>query len=171
MDGHQALEYVRSRHGDAIGDFGRSTRQQQVLVQVQHKINAMSVLTNLPVLVDELQNYVRTDLTLRQLYDLDQISHHIHAADITKVVLSVPTYGQYAFSKDGQSIVEPNWARIDPVVRQMFAPIKLSTTAPSLRAPSPRPGPLPAVSCPRASPATCSMCRTETSTSSPRPGR
>ena len=31
LNEEQALEYVRSRHVDLVGDFGRSARQQQVL--------------------------------------------------------------------------------------------------------------------------------------------
>lgn len=147
MDGRSALEYVRSRHGDEASDFGRSRRQQQILLLLRHKITAMNVITRLPSLVSDLQDSVRTDLTLQQLYQLDELSHHISRASIHRVVLSYPTYCNYAWSPDGQSILQPYWGKILPVVRTMFAPIKrtarpTSTAVESApRAPTATPGP------------------------------
>src|SRR5690242_889732 len=37
LDGTHAMEYVRSRHGDLQSDFGRSQRQQQVLLAIRQK--------------------------------------------------------------------------------------------------------------------------------------
>jgi LCP family protein required for cell wall assembly len=121
LDGASALEYVRSRHGDELSDFARSARQQQVLVQLKQKITAMNVLMNLPALVNDLHDSVRTDLTLDKLRQLDQLSHNIHKSDIRRLVLSAPLYCQYGWSPDHlQSILVPNWSRILPVVHRMF---------------------------------------------------
>lgn len=122
MDGSRALNYVRSRHGDLIGDFGRSSRQQDVLLQLREKMNAVSILQHITSLVQELQGSVKTDLTVDQLYELDQISHRIQPGSIRQVVLQAPTYSQYGWAA-GQSIVQPNWKAIRPVIAQMFAPI------------------------------------------------
>lgn len=123
MTGDQALEYVRSRHGDLTGDFSRSARQQQVLVQLEQKINAKDVLFNLPQLADDLSSSVRTDLSLMKLYQLEGLARQIHRGDVTQVVLNAPTYCTYGWTPDGQSILQPNWPRIWPVVHRMFAPI------------------------------------------------
>ncbi|MBV9257855.1 MAG: LCP family protein, partial [Ktedonobacteraceae bacterium] len=48
MNGVQALEYVRTRHADLVGDFGRSARQQQVLSQLKTKLDTTSIITKLP---------------------------------------------------------------------------------------------------------------------------
>ena len=128
MTGDQALQYVRSRHGDLIGDFGRSERQQQVLLQLDQKINALNVLLNIPRLADDLHDSVRTDLDLIKLYQLEQLSHHIKAQDVHQVVLQAPTYSSYDF-RDGQSVVIPNWQKIRPLVKAMFAPIAPSVPA------------------------------------------
>lgn len=141
MSGSQALEYVRSRHGDRIGDFGRSARQQQVLLSLRRKINTMSILTHLPQLVSDLSDSVRTDLSITKLYQLEQLSHHITRQDVTQVVLQAPTYSSYDW-RDGQSVVLPNWSRIGPLVRQMFAPIS-SANASRPAPPIARAGPVP----------------------------
>src|SRR4029077_9314280 len=47
MNGLQALQYVRSRHGDLRSDFGRSQRQQQVLLALRAKAKLLG-LADLP---------------------------------------------------------------------------------------------------------------------------
>jgi LCP family protein required for cell wall assembly len=126
LSGRQALQYVRSRHGDLIGDFGRSQRQQQVLTQIRQKLTTLNVLFNLPSLVDDLVGEVKTDLGLTELYQLESLSRHIPTGSVQKVVLQAPTYCTYGFSSPAtgsQSILVPNWAAIRPVVKQLFAPI------------------------------------------------
>lgn len=127
LSGRQALEYVRSRHGDAIGDFGRSSRQQQVLSQLRQKLTTFNVLTNLPSLVDDLTGEVKTDLSLTELYQLEELSHHIRSQQIQKVVLQAPTYSYYDFASNSlgayQSILRPRWNLIRPIVKKLFAPI------------------------------------------------
>lgn len=149
LSGRQALQYVRSRHGDLVGDFGRSARQQQVLLSLRKKINTMNALLNLPTLVDELRSSVRSDLASQGLHELEafaNFSRHIDPANIHRVVLQYPTYCQYSTSSDGQSILVPNWSAIRPVVTRMFAPIKLLPPRPtserghrSISRPTPRP--------------------------------
>ena len=41
--GVQALMYVRSRHGDLRSDFGRSQRQQQVLLALRAKAKLLGI--------------------------------------------------------------------------------------------------------------------------------
>src|SRR6266702_2207187 len=45
LNGLQALEYVRSRHADLVGDIGRTERQQQVLEALKKKLNVTSILS------------------------------------------------------------------------------------------------------------------------------
>src|SRR5690348_15037868 len=44
LTGEQALEYVRSRHADLVGDIGRTQRQQQVLEALKQKLTVTSIL-------------------------------------------------------------------------------------------------------------------------------
>lgn len=161
LSGRQALEYVRSRHGDLNGDFGRSTRQQQILLQLRQKIRTLDVLTHLTTLVDALQNAVRTDLSVSQVYQLQQFSRGITNADIHRVVLQAPTYCSYAFTPDGQSILRPNWARIRPVVARLFAPIRPASRT-VVKAP-----PTPATTAPSARPTSTASAARRGATSTP----
>jgi LCP family protein required for cell wall assembly len=158
MQGAQALEYVRSRHGDKIGDFGRSSRQQQVLLQLRRHINTLDVLKNLPGLVDDLRGKVKTDLGPTELLQLAQLSKQIKAYDIHQVVLQAPTYSHYGFATNAlglQSVVFPDWNKIRPLIKSIFSPIKppspvrakrTLTSSTSAVAASPTPSATPAAS-------------------------
>jgi LCP family protein required for cell wall assembly len=62
MDGETALKYVRSRHSLQDGnDFGRAKRQQRFLEAVKNKVISIGFITKIPALMDEMQNYIRTD--------------------------------------------------------------------------------------------------------------
>ncbi|TME08385.1 MAG: LytR family transcriptional regulator [Chloroflexi bacterium] len=63
MNGQEALEYVRSRHADLVGDIGRTQRQQQVLEALKQKLNVGSILANLSQLINDLKGSVYTDLS------------------------------------------------------------------------------------------------------------
>src|SRR5947209_10540850 len=67
LTGLQALEYVRSRHADLVGDIGRTQRQQQVLTALRQKLNVESVLGHLQQLIADLQGKVYTDLRSEEL--------------------------------------------------------------------------------------------------------
>src|SRR5256886_5063621 len=51
--GRHALQYVRSRHGDLLSDFGRSIRQQQVLLAVRQPAEGMDPVTGPATLARE----------------------------------------------------------------------------------------------------------------------
>src|SRR5438445_9892926 len=53
LDGASALQYVRSRHNDVNGDFGRSARQQQVLLAIKAKASTLNA-ADLPDIVNAL---------------------------------------------------------------------------------------------------------------------
>ncbi len=156
LTGDRALQYVRSRHGDLIGDLSREGRQQQVLLELHRRVNALDVLLNIESLVSELQGKVMTDLTVPQIYDLNQIARHIGPQDIHQVVLQYPYYSQLstAITPAGeQSILIPTWSRIRPLIKQMFAeipqdhiPANLKQAQPRVAptsTPTPRPAPRP----------------------------
>jgi anionic cell wall polymer biosynthesis LytR-Cps2A-Psr (LCP) family protein len=49
LNGVQALQYVRSRHGDLRGDFARSERQQQLLLAIKAQASHLNI-ADLPTL-------------------------------------------------------------------------------------------------------------------------
>src|SRR5258707_7261089 len=60
MNGQQALDYVRSRHADLVGDIGRTQRQQEVLTALKKKLNVSNVISNLTQLIADLKGKVYT---------------------------------------------------------------------------------------------------------------
>lgn len=162
MDGPAALEYVRSRHGDAVGDIGRSARQRQLLTALRQKINTLNVVTRLPSLVSDLQDYVRTDVQLQQMYELDQLSHHINGQQITQRGLPPPIFCYYSF-RQGQSVLVPRWDRVHQLIGQLFGPIKRHAVTPTPR-PSATARPVAT-----ATPTSTSATATPSLTSSPLP--
>lgn len=69
LDGEQALLYSRFR-GDNQGDFGRISRQQQVLRAMMNEATNLNVVTTLPSMFTMLSDHFRTDFGVGDLVDL-----------------------------------------------------------------------------------------------------
>jgi LCP family protein required for cell wall assembly len=119
LDGRTALEYVRSRHSDATGDFGRSARQQSVLAALKKKLDDPTLLTKLDEFATDLQGSVLTSLQISQVIQLAQFARGLKSSDITQMVLSPPDYG-HSGNENGKDVVEPNWDAISQTVKQVF---------------------------------------------------
>jgi LCP family protein required for cell wall assembly len=120
LDGATALEYVRSRHSDLLGDFGRSARQQSVLLALKKKLDNSTLLSKLPELAADLQGSVLTSLTLGQIVALANFAKGLHSTNFHQYVLGIPRYGSYG-TVDGRDVVLPNWAAINQTLRQIFS--------------------------------------------------
>ncbi len=121
LSGYEALQYVRSRHGDLVGDFGRSARQQQVLVTLKRRAESPGILLKIPAMISDLRDSVRTDLTVTDVVSYANFARQVQRSNIKQVVLAPPTYSDNATAADGQAIVNPNWTMVDTAVREMFA--------------------------------------------------
>ena len=119
LSGPEALEYVRSRHADLVGDFGRSARQQQVLNSLKVKLSNASIIGELPQLANDLNGFVKTDMQLPDILKVANFARTIDTNKINRVILE-PPYSQPALLPDGTSIVQPNCGQIIPVIAQMF---------------------------------------------------
>ncbi len=119
LSGQQALEYVRSRHADLVGDFGRSARQQQVLSALKSKLVNPDIVTQLPQIAKDLDGYVKTDM---QLSDVLKLMYFARALDPNKIqhVILDPPYSTPTNLPSGESIVQPNCSAIVPVLNQLF---------------------------------------------------
>src|SRR4029077_4666775 len=107
LDGRHALQYVRSRHGDRLGDFGRSVRQQQLLLAVQQRGAGVDLVTALPALAKDLNGHVKTDLDLLRLTQLALFMRGLHPGDVHQAYIS--PYVHDATSADGQQILLADW--------------------------------------------------------------
>ncbi|HUC20913.1 MAG TPA: LCP family protein [Candidatus Polarisedimenticolaceae bacterium] len=132
MDGTLALKYARCRHGSCGADFGRSARQQQLMVALREKALQLSTLTNplkVANLIDSVGNHVRTDLQLPELQKLAAIIKEVDAnLTTTKVLDDTPagllTSGSRQFPAAG-SILLPkagafNYRDIQELAHSLF---------------------------------------------------
>ncbi|WP_353989198.1 LCP family protein [Pediococcus argentinicus] len=69
MDGKKALQYSRMRYDDPQNDYGRQTRQREVLMAILHKSGSVSTLLN-KNFIQSITNETQTDFTFDNLVDL-----------------------------------------------------------------------------------------------------
>lgn len=70
LNGRHAVAYVRMRHDDPRGDYGRQMRQRQVIEAIAHKAMSVNTLANYRKLIDIFNNYVRTNLSFNDMLAL-----------------------------------------------------------------------------------------------------
>ncbi|GCE25933.1 hypothetical protein KDA_14170 [Dictyobacter alpinus] len=118
LTGLEALEYVRTRHADLGGDFGRTDRQQQVLSQIKVKLTNADTITKAPALLNDLNGFLLTDLNLNQLYTFAQIARDIDINKLDRVTLT----SNYAIQikSNTRNNYGPNCALVIPKIREMF---------------------------------------------------
>ena len=119
LSGPDALEYVRSRHADLVGDFGRSARQQQVLGALKTKLNNSDIISKLPDIAHDLDGYVKTDMQLTDVLKLANFARGLDPNSIQRVILG-PPYSSSGNTLSDESVVFPYCAKIIPVIAQMF---------------------------------------------------
>jgi LCP family protein required for cell wall assembly len=117
LDGVHALQYVRSRHGDLRGDFGRSERQQQVLLAIRAQASHLNV-ADLPSLAKSFSGEIKTSMGLTRIRQVMAIAGQLDASAIHRVVLLPPFTSEGTVA--GQNVVIPNWDQILPLVHQSF---------------------------------------------------
>ena len=117
MNGVQALQYVRSRHGDVRGDFARSERQQQLLLAIKAQASRLNV-ADLPAMASAFNGEIKTSIGLDRLRALVSVANEFNGPNLHRVVL-VPPYTSEGVT-DGQDVVFPDWNRILPLVHQSF---------------------------------------------------
>jgi LCP family protein required for cell wall assembly len=116
LSGTNALEYVRSRHNDIQSDFGRSERQQQVLLALRAKAAAIKA-EDVPLLAASLKGQIKTSMGLQRIATLLPIVAGLDLKNIQQIVLLSPyTHGCGC----PQGYVVPVWGQILPLVHQYF---------------------------------------------------
>ena len=128
LGGLEALEYVRSRHADQIGDIGRTQRQQQVLEALKKKLNLTSVTTHLSELISDLQGQVYTDLSEQEIVAFAYYARSLPSSAIQRITLGPgvgdQNFGEISSAYDPalgyEDVIIPNCATIQPVVNSIF---------------------------------------------------
>lgn len=88
FDGLTALKYARTRHQD--NDFYRARRQQQVLLAARSKLLSLGpaeMLRQAPFLYRQLEDGIRTDMSLEQILTLANVMKDIPEGNIKSAVL------------------------------------------------------------------------------------
>ena len=108
MDGSTALKYARCRKGTCGDDFGRALRQQEVITAIRTKALSIETLSNpskLNGLIEAASNNIKTDLSLRNVQRLQEITKDINIGDITNVVFSLKPNGFLVSSKTSSDLI------------------------------------------------------------------
>jgi polyisoprenyl-teichoic acid--peptidoglycan teichoic acid transferase len=70
LNGEEALSYSRMRYEDPRGDFGRQTRQRQIIEAVIKEGASLSSLTNFSTIFAALGSNIKTNLSFDQMVDI-----------------------------------------------------------------------------------------------------
>jgi LCP family protein required for cell wall assembly len=116
LDGVHALQYVRSRHNDLQSDFGRSRRQQQVLLAIRQKAKLLAP-ADVPGLASAIGGEIKTSISLDRVAGLLPLASSFDNPDsIHQIVLASP----YTRGGAPGGSLYPNWGAILPLVHQYF---------------------------------------------------
>jgi LCP family protein required for cell wall assembly len=127
MDGAQALEYARSRHG--MNDFARAGRQQKVILGLRNRALQLNMLSKAPELISIIQSSVTTNLSPVQMLALAKLVSEIDRDNITNVVIDT-NYVRPFTGDDGADLLDPNV----PAIKRAIANAQRSAAHPELRA-------------------------------------
>ncbi|HWY78747.1 MAG TPA: LCP family protein [Candidatus Sulfotelmatobacter sp.] len=132
MNGEQALQYVRSRHEDVVGDFGRTQRQRQLLLTLKETILGYpTALSQIPQLFDALNGQIKTDITPIIALQLGAL-FLTNKTNPQQYTLSIPNYSRIGWSTDKQSIVIGNATASAQLISNIFGEQASNTTYNSL---------------------------------------
>ncbi|HLC94957.1 MAG TPA: LCP family protein, partial [Patescibacteria group bacterium] len=90
LNGTTALKYVRERHTDPDGDFGRARRQQQVIQAVRNRIFSLRTFLNpltINNLLDALGNNVLTNIRPEEISSFIALSKELDTQNIATTVV------------------------------------------------------------------------------------
>lgn len=94
LDGAKALGYVRMRHLDPQGDFGRTERQRKVINAIIDKGKSMGTVTKLNDVIDVLGDNLQTNMSFNDMKTL-----LLGYMDVTKNIESYMLQGENATIK------------------------------------------------------------------------
>lgn len=96
MNGSMALAYVRMRHADPEGDYGRQKRQQQVIKAIYQKAISVDSVGKLVPLVDSISKGMTTNISFKDMETL-----FLSARILSKNVTTDHLQGTNAWIGDG----------------------------------------------------------------------
>ncbi len=85
LSGQQAVEYLRFRH-DALGDIGRTQRQQWFLRSLLNQLKNPATIAKIPDIISVAKKYVKTDMSLYEMSQYAALAKHI---DMDKIEVAM----------------------------------------------------------------------------------
>jgi len=98
LDGKAALAFIRNRHDDPEGDFGRQDRQRQLISGIINEAVSVDSLLNYKDIFNSLGKNMQTNLTFSEMMKLLQ-----NYKD------SISNIDQLRFEKGGGEIINGIW--------------------------------------------------------------
>jgi len=118
LDGATAAMYVRSRHGRS--DFGRSRRQQAILLGLRDRVMESDGWTLVPTLFDEVENSVVTNMKRFELLDLARQALELDRSRLHGLVLAPPLTSGHQ-TEDGKAVLLPDREAIARAIAGLFS--------------------------------------------------
>ena len=116
LDGVHAMQYVRSRHGDLESDFGRSQRQQQVLLAIRQKAKQLAP-EDVPAIAAAIGGELKTSISVSRVTEMLPLASSFDNPDSIQQIVLLPPYTHGG--GPGGSILA-NWSQILPLVHRYF---------------------------------------------------
>lgn len=116
LDGATALKYVRERHNDPEGDFGRAKRQQQIIQAIKDKAFSLGTFFNIFAVsnvLDALGESVKTDMALDDMEGFLRLSKTLDTENVSSVVVD-------AWKKD--SLLRVSHVQVGPIAAFILVP-------------------------------------------------
>ncbi len=120
LSGAQALDYVRTRHSDLVGDFGRTVRQQQVISQLKSKLANPNTIGKAPELLHDLNGAIQIDMPYSNVINLTNLARSIDGNSVEHLTLGPPDYALPNTNGVRSGNYLPICSAIVPAIQKMF---------------------------------------------------
>jgi LCP family protein required for cell wall assembly len=117
LDGRTALMYARSRHSET--DFGRSQRQQKVLVALRERALQFNMVPRIPALLGIANKAIATDLDAGEMVSLGRLGTEIERDRIKTLVVD-ENYADFFLGPNGENFLSPRRADIQRAILRAF---------------------------------------------------
>lgn len=115
MDGQEALIYARTRHQD--GDTSRSARQQQVLMAMRDQHLSADLIKQLPKLIADFGDTVRTDISITDAIKLAQLAMEIPNENIEQLTVTGAVHDDYG--ENGIFYLRVDWLVMEDILSEL----------------------------------------------------
>jgi anionic cell wall polymer biosynthesis LytR-Cps2A-Psr (LCP) family protein len=131
------LQYVRFRH-DALSDFSRTERQRKFLTAVAQKMQSTSSLIKLPRILNAVDPYIDTNLSVTDLLKLGALGFEAKAEGVVSSQLP-PSDLLVEKNVRGAAVITVNKDKLQRYVQDLFAGKAEADIGPNKPSPSPTP--------------------------------